>query len=538
MKEIQRIIIAATLLFGASTTTSAQGYVRPHSEVKPAPATNVPIDEGAFKATEESLSDWQCPEWFRDVKFGIWAHWGPQCQAEFGDWYARSMYIEGDGKYKHHVETYGSPAEYGFKEMCRDFTVPDWNPEELIKLYKAAGARYFFTLGNHHDNMDLWDSPYQEWNSMNVGPGRDIVGGWAAACKKHGLRLGISFHASHAWMWYEPAQDFDGNLTKADGKGKWWEGYDPQALYAQCHPREQSGGWHWEWGGTSKPDMPYMMKFQNRTLQCINAYNPDIIYFDDTVLPFWYHNNQIGLNILQHFYNHSAAQHRGKQQVVATGKILKDNHKQFLMWDVERGVPDRIQEEPWQTCTCIGTWHYDRPTYERGRYKSAGTVIRMLVDVVSKNGNLLLSVPINRRGQIDEKERAIVEEIKVWMDINGKSIYGTRPWTTFGEGPLAEASNPLNAQGFNEGFKYSAADVRYVKKGKKLIYATIMQWPSTQQFTFKALGKDAKTCPGKVKSVKVLGAGKVAFRQDGQGLTITLPAKHPNEIAPVVEIKL
>ena len=499
---------------------------------------NVPVETGRFTADWESLSAWQCPEWFRDAKFGIWAHWGPQCQAECGDWYARGMYEKGGWQYNFHVEHFGDPSQYGLKELCRDWKAAEWNPERLVKLYKDAGARYFFTLGQHHDNFDLWDSPYQEWNSVRVGPKRDIVRGWAQACKKYKMPFGISMHGSHTWTWLESSQYFDGNLTKEEGKGQWWEGLDPQELYAQRHPmsegNDHGGGKQWDWGnGAARPSDYFMQKFQNRVLEAINTFNPDVLYFDDTVLPFYGCNDQIGLNILAHYYNHNANKNKGKVNVVVTGKILKDLHKKALLWDVERGVPDRCQELPWQTCTCIGSWHYDRGIYNRGHYKSAATVIRMLVDIVSKNGNLLLSVPIRANGTIDEKEEAVVRDIKAWMDINSESIYGTRPWKTFGEGPLAEAVNPLNDQGFNEGSNYSAQDVRYVtKKGK--VYATIMKWPETGDFTFKCLGQEA----GKVKSVKLLGYGKVSFRQNANGLTVTLPAKHPNEIAPVLAVTL
>jgi len=202
---------------------------------------------------------------------------------------------------------------------------------------------------------------------------------------------------------------------------------------------------------------------------------------------------------------------------------------------VERGIPDRSQDLPWQTCTCIGSWHYDRGVYDRNGYKSAATVIRMLVDVVSKNGNLLLSIPVRGNGTIDEKERAVVMDIKAWMDVNNESIYGTRPWKTFGEGPLAEAVNPLNAQGFNEGFNYTAEDVRYVEK-QGTVFATIMRWPAAGNVTLKAFGITAASYSGPVKSVKLLGYGDVEFTHDAEGLTIAVPATHPNEIAPVFEI--
>ena len=210
-------------------------------------------------------------------------------------------------------------------------------------------------------------------------------------------------------------------------------------------------------------------------------------------------------------------------------------HKKAMMWDVERGAPDRCQEQPWQTCTCIGDWHYERGRYERNNYKPADQVIRMLVDIVSKNGNLLLSIPVRGSGVIDDKERAIVMGITAWMDLNSESIYGTRPWKVYGEGPIFESANPLNAQGFNEGIKYSAADVRYVERHDTL-YATIMQWPTQPQFTFKSLAKTSPYYSGKVKRVRLLGHGEIAFKQRSNGLEITLPDKHPNEIAPVVEI--
>jgi len=505
------------------------------------PATDVTVEQGKYEASWESLSQWECPEWFKDVKFGIWAHWGPQCQAEAGDWYARFMYYAGSGQYNYHVQHYGNPKDYGLKELIRDWKAEAWNPEELVALYKSVGARYFFTLGQHHDNFDLWNSPYQEWNSVNLGPKRDIVGEWAAACKKHNLPLGVSMHGSHTWTWLEGAQQFDGNLTKEDGKGTWWEGYDPQELYAQRHTHstgwENSGSIHnqWDWGnGASLPSQAYKTKFQNRVLQCINDYQPAMIYFDDTVLPFYGCDDQVGLNILQHYYNKNA-QADGSAPVVAMGKILQAQHKRAMLWDVERGTPDRIQEQYWQTCTCIGDWHYNQSVYNQNRYKSAQQVVDMLLDVISKNGNLLLSIPVKGNGTIDDKERAILYEIKAWMDQNSSSIYGTRPWKTFGEGPMAESVNPMKAQGFNENNNYSARDVRYVQRNDSL-FASILRWPQAETFTFKSLSMTSKYYSGKVKNVSLLGYGNVSFKQTLEGLQVSLPATPVNRIAPVFVI--
>jgi len=507
-------------------------------------AQGVAVETGIYAPDWESLSAWECPEWFKDAKFGIWAHWGPQCQAEDGDWYARGMYYEGDWQYNYHVSHFGNPSEYGLKELIRDWKVADWQPDSLVKLYKAVGARYFFALGQHHDNFDLWDSPYQEWNSVRLGPQKDLLRGWSEACKKYGLPLGVSMHGSHTWTWLEISQDYDGNLTKADGEGKWWEGLDPQELYAQQHT--PSTGYkvsstihnQWDWGnGVSLPSQAYKQKFLNRVLECVNDYDPAMLYFDDTVLPFYGCDERVGLNILTHYYNHRANRSSdGKADVVVMGKKLEMMHKQAMLWDVERGVPDRPQENYWQTCTCIGSWHYDRGLYERDGYKSAQQVVDMLVDIVSKNGNLLLSVPIRANGTLDEKEMKVLYGIKAWMDQNGRSIYGTRPWKTFGEGPLAESAQPLSAQGFNESNNYSALDVRYVVR-HDTVFATILRWPSAgSRFTFKALGVGSEYYSGRIAGVTLLGHGAVGFVQDVDGLTVTLPNKPCNEIAPVFEV--
>ena len=501
-----------------------------------------PMQTGVYEPTWESLSQYECPEWFRDAKFGIWAHWGPQCEPESGDWYARHMYYPGQWQYDVHVRKYGNPKDFGFKDVIHIWEAEEWEPDSLVRFYKSVGARYFMALANHHDNFDLWDSKYQPWNSVNMGPKRDIVGEWAAACEKYGLPLGVSIHASHTWTWMEGSQDFDGKLTKEDGKGKWWEGYDPQDLYEQRHERSRDsknvGAIHaqWAWGnGASQPSEAFKTNVYNRTLDVINRYHPDVVYFDDTVLPFYPISDE-GLKIVAHMYNRSLKDHKGKMRAVVTGKVLDDGQKEAMVWDVERGVPDRPQEKYWQTCTCLGQWHYDRGVYERNEYKSAATVIKMLVDIVSKNGNLLLSVPLRGSGAIDEKEVAILKDIKAWMDINGESIYGTRPWTTFGEGPLAEAANPINAQGFNEGQNYTAADIRYVQKGKS-VYATALGWPEDGKMVMKAFHKGSPDHKGKVRKVELLGYGKVDYTWDEAGLAVTLPAERPNGIAPVLKIR-
>jgi alpha-L-fucosidase len=510
---------------------------------------DMPIEQGKFSPSWSSLEAWDCPAWFENAKFGMWAHWGPQCQAADGDWYARGMYYKGSEQYNWNVTHYGDPSVFGLKNLCNAWKADKWDPDSLIKLYKSAGAQYFMMLGDHHDNFDTWNSPYQEWNSVNVGPKKDLVAGWVKACKKYGLPYGVSIHASHAWTWLEPSQNFDGNLTKADGyklnadgTEKWWKGLDPQELYAQNH--SHSKGWddegmihsQWNWGnGASQPSEAYKRKFQNRVLQLIRDYDPSMIYFDDTVLPFYGCDPSIGLNILADYYNHSANEHGGKPQCVVMGKILNENQKKSMLWDIERGAPDQIQKLHWQTCTCIGAWHYSKVFYDNGWYKSPEEVIRMLVDVVSKNGNLLLNVPVRGDGTIDDKELAVVKGIKGWMDVNKNSIYGTHPWKVYGEGPTAATANPINAQGFNEGTTYCSKDVRFVERNDTL-FATIMVWPSGSSYTIHSLGVASPYFSGDVTSVRLLGYGSIPYRMGSDGLTVTLPAKKPNKIAPVLAV--
>ena len=512
---------------------------------------NEAMASGKFEPTWQSLKQYETPEWFSNAKFGIWAHWGPQCQPGQGDWYARLMYNEGSRQYKWHVANYGHPSKAGFKEVINSWKADKWDPEKLVALYKRAGAQYFFAMANHHDNLDMWNSKYQEWNTVKVGPKKDILSLWAKAAKNNKLPFGLSVHAAHAWSWLEVAQrsdtagqfkgvPYDGKLTKVDGRGTWWEGLDPQALYVQDHPlsigSEKINTIHsqWAWGnGVAMPSQEYCEKFYNRTVDMINQFQPDLLYFDDTGLPL-YPVSDAGLKIAAHFYNSNIKRNKGKLNAVLFGKILTEEQKDCLVWDVERGAPDKIQTLPWQTCTCMGDWHYNDAVYQNNRYKSAKDVIHMLIDVVSKNGNLLLNVPVRGDGSIDEKELAVVEGIATWMDINKESIFDTRPWILFGEGPAAEAANPINAQGFNEGrVKFTAKDIRFNQKGK-LLYVTIMGIP-TENITVKNLGNSKAA--NQIIKIELLGSKeKLQWKQDREQLNIDKPATITNEIAFVFKV--
>ncbi|AXP82774.1 Alpha-L-fucosidase [Mariniflexile rhizosphaerae] len=517
-----------------------------------AQSTRETMETGPFEPNWESLKQYEVPKWFRDAKFGIWAHWGPQCQPEAGDWYARSIYNQDQSQYTYHLQNYGHPSEFGFKDVINEWKAENWNPEKLVALYKRAGAKYFFAMGNHHDNLDMWDSKHQEWNSVDIGPKKNILAGWAEAAKKNDLPFGVSIHSAHAWRWYESAQmtdetgtyagiPYDGKLTKKDGEGKWWEGLDPQNLYVQNHLLSQDSKninsihnqWGWE-NGATPPSEEYCLNFYNRTVDMINKFNPDLLYFDDTALPLW-PVSKVGLDIAAHYYNSNMKLHNGKLEAVLFGKILTDEQKECMVWDVERGAPDDIQEKPWQSCTCIGGWHYDRGVYNKNAYKSPKKVMQMLVDIVSKNGNLLLNIPVRGDGSIDEKELKVVEGITQWMDINSECIYETRPWHIYGEGPKAESANPINAQGFNEGkgVPYSSKDIRFTKKGD-ILYAVIMECPeNNEEVIIKSLATDSPYYNEELDEVEILGGKMESFKFNKDGLSIKL-SNTQHLISPIV----
>jgi len=513
-----------------------------------------PITAGPFKADWNSLTNYQTPEWFRDAKFGIWAHWGPQCEPEHGDWYARNMYIQGQGDWKSHRAEYGHQSTNGFKDVIHVWKAEHFDPGSLLKFYKDNGAKYFMALANHHDNFDLFNSKYQPWNSVALGPQKDLIGGWAKAARKNGLRFAVSVHCSRAWSWYEPAQGadkdgplagvpYDGKLTKADGKGLWWDGLDLQDLYAQNHQPGSKLEWSWDPAkGSSTPDEAYMEKFFKRTQQLWDDYHPDQIYFDDSVLPLHGVTDEIGLKLAAHFYN-TRLDKDGRTEAVMNNKMLDPMQREAMVYDIERGKAAGILPQPWQTDTCIGSWHYDQAIFQRHGYKSAGSVIRMLCDIVSKNGNLMLNVPLQRDGQPDADEIKIVSKIGAWIKINGEAIYATRPWKTFGEGPstvMAEKGQ-FGGQKDVSNKPFTAEDIRFTQsKDGKTLYALVLEIPKDGQVTIKSLAAGSANWPGDIGSVQLVGShwwSKLKSTRDETGLHVLLPGNFDGQIAFALKIR-
>ncbi len=537
----------------AQETNAAAASPTPILPPAPTPIVAPPgfgVAAGPFQPTWESLAGgYQVPDWFRDAKFGIWAHWGPQCQPEMGDWYAQKMYQfsnNANSVYQFHCRKYGHPSKFGFKDVVHEWKAESWDPEHLISLYKRAGAKYFSAMANHHDNFDMFDSKYQPWNSVAIGPKKDIVGGWAKAARAAGLRFAVSSHGDRAWSWYQVAQGsdpsgplagvpYDGKMTKADGKGLWWEGLDPQDYYAQYH---RTGSYGWEQSGNPPLDKAFIEKFFNRTIDLIDKYQPDLLYFDDTILPI-YPASDIGLRIAAYLYNTNLARHGGKAEAVLTGKGLNAQQRRALVLDVERGVTSGGETLPWQTDTCIGSWHYERSLLDQHRYKKSGEVAQMLIDIVSKNGNLQLSIPLPGNGLPDADELKFLEEFTAWMDVNSEGIHATRPWKVYGEGPSVTAQAPRGQFGGARDVRaYTAGDMRFTMKGDSL-YAFIMVWPETKSAVVKSLATNSPQIgERKVADVSLLGyGGKIEWTQDEKGLSVKLPDQPPCASAVTLKIK-
>ena len=473
--------------------------------------TGPDIQAGPFKGTRESLKAYQIPAWFRDAKFGIWAHWGPQSAPEYGDWYARRMYIEGERQYKYHLEKYGHPSKFGFKDVIPTWKADKFDPDYLMSLYKKAGAKYFMSMGVHHDNFDLWNSKHNRWNSVQMGPRKDIVGMFRKAALKQGLKFGISDHLWISYKWFSTSHGSD---KQGQFAGVPYDGADPK--YAEFYHDIKDVYTRLPWNEEGIPEA-WKRHWFARIKDLVDQYQPDLLYCDGHI-PF----EEWGLGLVSHLYNQNAKRHGGKVEAVYTSKRREDSQAGTCVFDVERGVVESIWPNAWQTDTCVGNWHYNK----EAKYKTPKTVVDMLVDIVSRNGNLMLNFPLPNNGMLDAEELKILDGITKWMAVNSEAIYATRPWKIFGAGPSTQASS-ADAK-FNESKRkdLTAQDVRFTTKGDAL-YAFVMGWPEKQAL-IAPLATNGKHFTGKINNVELLGfKGKLQWSQDVAGLKVQLPNDKP-----------
>jgi alpha-L-fucosidase len=476
-----------------------------------------------FQPTRSSLHAYRIPDWFRDAKFGIWSHWGPQSAIEDGDWYARNMYMQDSEQYKYHLATYGHPSKVGYKDLVDKWHAAKWDPDHLMDLYKKAGARYFVSMGVHHDNFDLWDSKYTRWNAVNMGPKKDIVGIWRKAAIERGLRFGVSEHLWISYKWWAVSHGADKTGPLA---GVPYDGADPRFEDLYHDADSARFGDKLDWNDDGIPDS-WKRHYLDRMTDLIDKYQPDFLYTDGH-LPF----EDYGLRMVSHLYNVGAQARGGRIESVYTSKESTDCAVGTCLLDHERGVEDGIAAYPWQTDTCIGEWHYKRGI----QYKTPKKVLDLLVDVVSKNGNLLLNFPLPNSGELDAEEKKVLEGITAWIEVNGEGIFSSRPWKIYGEGPAT--ARKIDAGNFNEDKQkaLTAEDIRFTAKDSS-IYAFVMGWPKVS--AVRALGLASPQKPGKIQRVQILGhGGQLQWHQDDEALRVTMSEESASEIGFTMKIDL
>ena len=525
---------------------------------------DIPITEGPFKPSWESIEQNYpgTPEWLRDAKFGIWVHFGPQAAGESGDWYARNLYKEREGHkaYYSHLKRYGHPSEVGYKEVLRDWNPTKLDPERLTKLYQKAGARFLMIQGVHHDNYDLWNSQYQPWNSVNIGPKRDILREWADACHKYNMRYGVTFHHEYTWWWWQTAfgsdskgdragVPYDGNLTLEDGKGKWWEGYDPRLLYGidlreyETVDEKAHSPWSPPKVGIFTRHLDYCKWYATRwALRMMDVtahYDPDFIYTDGTVQgPFTGDGTGTGYRcnamqtVMADYYNR-LLKTRGKVDAFSIIKFRKPTNG--AVNTAEFDFPDTINaSQPWIREAPVGDWFY-----APGFTYDAGSMIRFIIEAICRDGNAALNIPMRPDGSIEEACVTMLEEVGRWMQVNGEAVYGSKAWHTLGEGETVGGQlKKLPGGGLGRrhaDFQFNAQDIRFTVGKNGSLYAFCMKSPEGgQEVAIKSMGKNTLK---KVKKVALLGYdGRLKWRQRADALVITAPATLPSQTAVVFKV--
>ncbi len=545
MKYMKIKLLTAILLFGTVVIGQNNARMTQKEVLNADSATNknqLSIAQGVFQPNWKSLNQRKFPEWFRKAKFGIWAHWGPQAAPGYGDWYARNLYDEKNGAYSFHLKKYGHPSEFGFKDVIPTWTADKFDADKLTALFKKAGARYLVALANHHDNFDNWNSKFQPWNSVNMGPKRDIVGEWKVSAKKQGLRFGVSIHNINTWGWYDTARGadstglkagipYDGYLTKADGKGKWWEGYDPQDLYGPMHVGGPNG---------DQPTAAFIKNWFLRTKDLIDTYQPDILEFDlwspsniwrqwvkfDNTSPEKGLDERVGTLIAQHYFNQERNWHKGADEGIITLKGIDKERRGSMTEALERDYSKEILPDNWQLEESMGDWHYQG---EGRTYLSAPKVVAMLSEAACRNGNLLLNVVMCPDGTIAGDQEETLLTVGRWLETNGEAIYGSHPFSVMGEGPHRMKSRAeLKEEHLpNVLPTYTQDDIRFTSN-QGAVYAIVLA-PPTGDILIKSVAGM------KIKSVSLLGTNtKISWKQTKEGLLIQFVKTSLSDNLPLI----
>ena len=470
--------------------------------------------EGPFQPDWQSLANYQAPDWYRDAKFGIFIHWGLYSVPAYGnEWYPREMYLEGSSINKHHVATYGLLTQFGYKDFIPMFKAEHFDPQAWAKLFKDSGARYVVPVFEHHDGFAMYDSDLSDWTAKKMGPHRDLAGEIAMAVRAEGLHLGASSHRiEHDWF-LEGGRKQDSDVN------------DPKyaAFYGPAHPRlgDDGAALAEDWTYVSPA---YAKDWVARNAEIVQKYHPDLIFFD-----WWIGQPSVRPYVAEfaaYYYNESSK--RGPVGII--NSKLVDMQKTSAVLDIERGQLSSILPEAWQTDTSVSnkSWGY----IENDTFKTPKFIVQQLADVVSKNGNLLLNIGPRSDGTIPQPVQEVLLDVGAWLKVNGNAIYGTRPWTSFGEGPTKVEAGSFHD---TQTKPYTAQDFRFTTN-RETLYAIEMAWPKEGEAVIHTLSSDVVGAR-KVNSVSLLGASaELTFTQRADGLHIRVPAEAPGKYAYVYRI--
>jgi alpha-L-fucosidase len=472
--------------------------------------------EGPYRADWESLQKFEAPEWYKDAKFGIFIHWGVYSVPAFGsEWYPRMMYVEGSPEYRHHIETYGKQDKFGYKDLIPMFKGEHFDPAAWAELFKKAGAKYVVPVAEHHDGFAMYDSGLSDWTVAKMGPHRDTTGELAKAVRAAGLHFGVSSHRVEHNFFLGPGRAITSDVN------------DPQyaMLYGPAH--------NWlmnPWGTPLNNDFTYVSSawandWLARSAELVEKYHPDIVYFD-----WWIGQAAIRANLARFaaFYYNSSLKYGDHVGVINYKDYAMQEHSGVL--DLERGQLGDIRPLYWQTDTSVSnkSWGY----IENDTFKSPQFVVDQLIDIVSKNGNLLLNIGPRSDGTIPEQVQQVLLDVGAWLTVNGEAIYGTRPWRTYGEGPTKVTAGSFHD---TDVANFKPEDFRFTAKGDAL-YIIGLAWPASGEAVVRSLATIVGSKP--VASVDLLGGDpSLHFEQRGDGLHVHLPARPPAKYAYVLRVK-